>query len=62
MPTPTEWFTRRQMRPRECGSGKTPGALDNCTTMVAAGDGVRAAGTVYCSDEHAPLDQSEALF
>jgi hypothetical protein len=50
------------MRPRECGSGKTPGALDNCTTMVAAGDGVRAAGTVYCSDEHAPLDQSEALF
>jgi len=47
--------------PRECGYGNTPGAWDNCTIIVAPDRGVMHDFRVFCSEEHAALDQEEQL-
>lgn len=43
----------------ECTYGNTPGAWENCAITVAPYEGYRDGRMVFCSDEHAALDQSE---
>lgn len=46
----------------ECMYGKTAGALGDCTIVVPPLQGWRHNGMVFCSEEHARLDQEEQLF
>ncbi|WP_139244321.1 hypothetical protein [Arthrobacter alpinus] len=60
------WFTEatadnETRNPRECRYGKASGAVDNCTEVVQPGAGVMYSGAVFCSEDHAILDQAEAL-
>jgi hypothetical protein len=49
-------------RPHECMYGDTYGATGNCTIGVPPHQGWRQAGMVFCSEEHAILDQEEQAF
>ena len=46
----------------ECGYGKTFGAEANCTVIVAPYEGYRHGYSVFCSNEHAAMDQQEQIF
>jgi hypothetical protein len=45
----------------ECMYGKTATAEGNCTRSVRPHEGWRRNGMVFCSAEHAAMDQEEAL-
>lgn len=47
--------------PRECAYGNVPGAWENCTVIVPSGQGVAFGRRVFCTDEHAALDQAEQI-
>ncbi|MGY1773489.1 hypothetical protein [Blastococcus sp. SYSU D00813] len=42
-----------------CMYGTRPGNEDSCNVLVPAGAGWRELGLVFCSEEHAALDQEE---
>ena len=45
----------------ECMYGKTATAESNCTRSVPPHGGWRRNGMVFCTAEHAAMDQEEAL-
>lgn len=57
-------FTRgvRTDQAHECQYGNTAGSQFNCTKVVPPNEGYRQSGMVFCSDEHAALDQEDQAF
>lgn len=48
-------------REAECMYGNLPGATGNCRIVVPPHAGWRRNGMVFCSDEHAAVDQEEQI-
>lgn len=49
-------------QPHECMYGKRLGAEGNCTIVVPPHQGWRDGALVFCSEEHAALDQEDQVF